>query len=149
MTPALLLLYGPDVSSVPGQSWPDGRALPAFHDDDLLAALECASLADFDALPFGLIIMDRDGVVIGYNAFEAARAGIRRERVLGRHFFTDVGPCTNNYLVAQRYVDLGPESDLDDELDYVFTFRMKPSAVRLRLLARAGSARQYLAVRDR
>lgn len=142
------LLYGPFVSSAPGPSWPNGP-LPGFHDDDLLAVLEGASLADLDLLPFGLITMDRAGKVIGYNAFEAQRAGIARERVLSRHFFTDVGPCTNNYLVAERYVALGPQDDLDDELDYVFTFRMKPTPVRLRLLAKAGSARQYLAVRNR
>jgi photoactive yellow protein len=90
--------------------------------------------------------MDRSGDVIGYNALESRRAGIPAERVMGRNFFLDVGPCTNNYLVAQRYQD---SEELDEQLDYVFTFRMAPAPVRLRLMARAGSTRQYLAVRSR
>jgi len=44
----------------------------------------------------------------------------------------DVGPCTNNYLVAQRFLDC---DELDEQLDYVFTFRMAPTPVRLRMLA--------------
>ena len=73
-------------------------------------------------------------------------SGLTPARVIGRNFFTDVGPCTNNYLVAQRYAD---SDDLDEQLDYVFTFRMAPTPVRLRLLARKGSERQYLAVLPR
>ncbi len=116
----------------------------AFDDPDLLDVLESA--ADVDALAFGLIVMDRSGDVVAYNAYESARAGISPERVLGRNFFTSVGPCTDNYLVSERFRS---EPDLDDELDYVFTLRMRPTPVRLRLLARAGSPRQYLVVRSR
>jgi photoactive yellow protein len=90
--------------------------------------------------------MNRSGEVTGYNAFESARSGLRVERVMGRNFFVEVGPCTNNYLIAQRFADC---EELDEQLDYVFTFRMAPTPVRLRLLARAGSLRQYLAVRFR
>lgn len=122
------------------------QSFATFDDPSLLDALEGASLVDTDALDFGLIVMDRAGTVTWYNAFESTRAGIGCEHVLGRNFFFAVGPCTNNYLVAQRYID---EPDLDDFVDFVFTLRMKPTPVRLRLLARAGSERQYLAVLPR
>jgi photoactive yellow protein len=117
-----------------------------FDDAGLLDALESASLDDIDDLPFGLIVMDRAARVLGYNAAESRLSGLPPEGVLGRNFFVDVGPCTNNYLVAQRYTD---QPDLDEQLDYVFTFKMAPTPVRLRLLARAGSPRQYLAVQPR
>ena len=84
--------------------------------------------------------------VIWYNTHESRRAGLDRERVVGRNFFESVGPCTNNYLIAQRYLD---EPDLDEFLDFVFTLRMAPTPVRLRMMARAGSPRQYLAVMNR
>jgi len=90
--------------------------------------------------------MNRSGEVTGYNAAESKLSGLAVERVLGRNFFMEVGPCTNNYLVTDRFVDCG---ELDEQLDYVFTFRMAPLRVRLRMLARAGSPRQYLAVRSR
>jgi photoactive yellow protein len=130
-------------------AWPGGD-VPAFTAADLLAVLETAPIERMDDLDFGMIVMDRRGDVIGYNTLESRRAGIPRDRVLGRNFFVDVGPCTNNYLVAQRFEDSRDDhEELDEELDYVFTLRMKPTPVRLRLLARAGSPRQYLAVRDR
>jgi photoactive yellow protein len=125
--------------------WPKGRP-PAFDEPALLGHLESMPIARLDDLDFGLIVMDRAGDVIGYNTFESQRAGIRRERVMGRNFFVDVGPCTNNYLVAERFHE---ESELDEQLDYVFTFRMSPTPVRLRLLAATDSPRQYLAVRNR
>lgn len=118
----------------------------AFGEPGLLDALEMTPLDVIDEIEFGLIAMDRSGEVVGYNAFESSRSGLLPERVVGRNFFADVGPCTNNYLVAQRFADC---DDLDEQLDYVFTFRMAPTPVRLRLLARAGSLRQYLAVRFR
>lgn len=119
---------------------------PDFDDQELLDSLESASLAEIDSLGFGLVVMDRDGTVLGYNQRESRLSGLLPASVTGRNFFTDVGPCTNNYLVAQRYVDGG---ELDERLDYVFTFRMAPTPVCLRLLARKGSPRQYLAVQPR
>lgn len=120
--------------------------IPRFDDPDLLDRLEALELSEFDTWEFGLIAMDRTARVIWYNENESRRAGMTRERVVGHVFFDDIAVCTNNYLVAQRYLD---EPDLDAQLDYVFTLRMRPTPVRLRLLAREGSDRQYLAVRDR
>jgi len=128
-------------AAVDGGSW-------GFDDGGLLDALERTSLDGIDAIGFGLIVMDRSGGVIGYNAAESRLSGLSRETVTGRNFFTDVGPCTNNYLIAQRYADCGElDAELDEQLDYVFTYRMAPTPVRLRLLARRGSPRHYLAVR--
>lgn len=118
----------------------------SFDDSGLLDALEAIPLDGIDEIGFGLIVMNRSGEVTGYNAAESKLSGLAAERVLGRNFFVDVGPCTNNYLVAQRFLD---SDELDEQLDYVFTFRLAPTPVQLRLLARAGSPRQYLAVRSR
>ena len=121
-----------------------------FADPGLLDALEAAPLDGIDDFGFGLIVMDRDGRVIGYNEAESKLSGLPVPGVTGRNFFVDVGPCTNNYLIAQRYQDsASQQEELDEQLDYVFTYRMSPTPVRLRLLARPGSARQYLAVQLR
>jgi photoactive yellow protein len=134
-----------DPSGAVAAGWPAG-APPLFADERLLDLLEDVSLERIDELDFGLIAMDRGGEVLGYNAFESQRAGIARERVIGRNFFVDIGPCTNNYMVAERFHS---GEELDEEMDYVFTLRMAPTPVTLRLLAHKGSARQYLAVRFR
>lgn len=116
---------------------------PAFTDADLLAFLEAAGPAELDALDFGVIKMDRDAIVVGYNRTESNGAGIRPERVLGEHFFTVVAPCTNNYLIASRFED---EESLDVQLDFVFTLRMRPTPVRLRLLKSPDSRHMYTLV---
>lgn len=119
---------------------------PRFFDLTLLTRLEEAAVEDFDLLDFGLITINRESVVIGYNTYESKRAGLARDRVIGRDLFLDVAPCTNNYLVAERYWS---QDSLDEQLDYVFTFRMRPTPVRLRLLASPGSERKYLAIQSR
>jgi photoactive yellow protein len=121
-----------------------------FADPGLLDALEATPLDGIDDVGFGLIVMNRDGQVTGYNQAESQLSGLPVPEVTGRNFFVEVGPCTNNYLVAQRYQDsVKLDEELDEQLDYVFTYRMSPTPVRLRLLARRGSSRQYLAVRLR
>ena len=121
-----------------------------FADPGLLDTLESVSLDVIDDFGFGLIVMDRDGRVLGYNQAESKLSGLPAGEVIGRNFFVEIGPCTNNYLIAQRYQDSASEGvSLDEQLDYVFTYRMAPTPVRLRLLARRGSPRQYLVVQLR
>lgn len=126
-----------------GAEGPSAPELPGFHTPGLLAILDPMGPEQLDELSFGLIVMDRADVVVHYNTVEAQRAGLSPERVVGRNFFADVGPCTNNPLVAGRY---HASTDLDEEFDYVFTFRMRVSPVRLRLMAGASSPRRYLAI---
>ena len=121
-----------------------------FEDPGLPGALESVPPDRIDDIAFGLIVMDRDGTVTGYNQTESQLSGLPVSEVTGRNFFVEVGPCTNNYLIAQRYQDSASQGgELDEQLDYVFTYRMAPTPVRLRLIARRGSPRQYLAVRLR
>jgi len=118
--------------------------VPGFDDPDLVEGLVQMSAEELDALAFGVIGFDVDDVVVRYNAYESERAGISAERVLGRDIFVEVAPCTNNFLVAQRFLD---EPDLDEQLDYIFTLRMRPTPVRLRLVARSGAAVRFMLVR--
>lgn len=125
---------------------PAALATPAFDAPDALDALAQLDDAALDACPFGVIGLDPAGTVVAYNAYEAQRAGMSRDRVVGRHFFTEVAPCTNNYMVATRYEE---EPALDAVIPYVFTLRMRPTPVALRLLKRPGAARMYLLVLPR
>jgi photoactive yellow protein len=100
--------------------------------------------AAYDALDFGLVAMDLDGNVLAYNRLEAQYAGLDPRKVRGLNFFTDVAPCTNNYLVSGRFDD---EALLDDMIDYVFTVKLRPTPVKLRLLKDERIRRQYVAVK--
>jgi photoactive yellow protein len=126
----------------------------SFSDVDLLAALNRIADDELDALDFGVIGMDADGVVRRYNAFESKAAGLSPARVLGHPLFTVVAPCMNNFMVAQRFEEARETgSALDATLDYVLTLRMRPVKVKLRLLAAAtpshpgASSARYVLVR--
>lgn len=112
-----------------------------FDSPDLLTELENATTDALDTADFGAVRMKADGAVLAYNAYESGLSGLSPEGVVGKNFFTQVAPCTNNFMVAERYQ---AAAALDAMLDYVFTYKMKPTKVRLRLLKRAGAAEQYL-----
>ncbi|MBV9829725.1 MAG: PAS domain-containing protein [Alphaproteobacteria bacterium] len=114
-----------------------------FSEPELLAQLVAADAAAIEDAAFGIIGMNLDGVVTRYNRHESAISGLSPDRVVGKHFFSAVAPCTNNFMVAQRYED---SEELDETIDYVFTLRMRPTKVRLRLLKSAKAGRQFLAV---
>ncbi len=111
---------------------------------DLFKALEDLDNDAYDELDFGLIKMDRKGNVLAYNKWEAQLAANNQEAVIGKNFFTQIAPCTNNFMVSEKYGLF--EGQLDESMDYVFTYRIKPTPVRLRLLAHESSSNQYLAV---
>ena len=118
-----------------------------FTDAQLLAALAALSDDELDALTFGVIGIDADGVVQRYNAFESKMAGLSPQRVLGHPLFTVVAPCMNNFMVAQRFEDAAAApSSLDETVNYVLTLRMRPVKVKLRLLAAPGTAMRYVLV---
>jgi photoactive yellow protein len=117
-----------------------------FTQHGLLDRLEAADAAALDALPFGVIGMAPDGTVTSYNTAESRLSGLTPANVIGRHFFSAVAICTNNFMVANRFET---EATIDDIIDYVFTVRMQPTKVRLRLLKQTGHSKIFLAVERR
>lgn len=101
--------------------------------------LNGASTANYDGANFGIVKMDHDGKVIDYNSSQVNHTGMSKAAVMGKHFFSQVAPCTNNFMVAQKYEN---NPVLDEGLDYTFTLKMAPTPVKLRLLKDGSS--QYL-----
>jgi photoactive yellow protein len=108
-----------------------------------IAALDALAPEQFDALPYGVVGLAATGEVEIYNATESRLAGLPASSVLGNDFFLNTAQCMNNFMVAQRFTD---EPELDASLDYVLTFRMRPTPVRLRLLKSASASRRYLLI---
>jgi photoactive yellow protein len=117
-----------------------------FDSPDLPRWLEQASDDALDDLPFGVIALGAEWIVARYNAVEGALSGLTPSRVIGRNFFTSVAPCTNNAMIARRFET---EPEIDVVINYVFTFRIAPRKVRLRLLKRPGARFSYLIVEKR
>lgn len=116
--------------------------------DNEFEAVRIAELAilgtdRLDGVPFGVIGFTSDALVTVYNATESKNAGLRAQRVLGKHFFEEVAPCMNNFMVAQRFED---EEAIDDIVPYVLTLRMRPTPVRLRLLKAPDCATRFVLI---
>ncbi|GAA0675586.1 phosphonate transporter [Sphingomonas insulae] len=108
-----------------------------------LSALEAMSVEELDALPYGALGFGPDTIVQRYNATEARMSGLDPSTVVGVPFFDAVAQCMNNFMVAQRFVD---EPQLDEIVPYLLTLRMRPTKVRLRLLADPGMPRHYILI---
>jgi photoactive yellow protein len=119
-----------------------------FDMPDLGPHLATLSDADLDQLNFGVIGFDDDTAVCRYNQVESNAAGLSAQRVLDQPLFTNVAPCMNNFMVAQRFDDAQEQGVLlDATIDYVLTLRMRPIKVALRLIAVPGAAVRYVLVR--
>jgi photoactive yellow protein len=117
-------------------------AAPGLH-----ARLAQLSPEQLDRLDFGVIGFGADTRVSRYNQPESDAAGLSAPRVLGQPLFTNVAPCLNNFMVAQRFEDAEIDATtLDDTIDYVLTLRMRPVKVKLRLLAAPGNEQRYVLV---
>ena len=108
-----------------------------------LVDLETMGVAERDALPFGVVGFGADTVVQTYNATEARMSGLDPSTVVGVPFFDAVAQCMNNFMVAQRFED---EPQIDAIIPYVLTLRMRPTKVRLRLLAEPEHPRRYILI---
>ena len=118
-----------------------------FDQPDLAAAIDVLAVDEVDEIDFGVIGFDAEGLVRRYNRHESRLAGLSTARVMDTPLFTAVAPCMNNFLVAQRFDDAAANgTELDAVIDYVFTLRMRPVKVKLRLLAAPGLSLRYVLV---
>lgn len=88
---------------------------------------------DVDALPFGVIVVDRKGTVLEYNAYESEMTGFPRERVLGLNFFHDVAPCTAIKEFEGRFEEFLDSRDTSIE-PFEFTFALPKGAQRVSIV---------------
>lgn len=113
-----------------------------FSTVNLAGHLAGSTAGQLDALDFGVVEMNHQGIVLRYNATESRYSGLPAERVVGRDFFTEVAPCCNNRKVAERFKEVA----LEETISYTFALRMKPVPVTLRMVKEEGSEKMYLLV---
>lgn len=113
-----------------------------FSDPNLLEWLEQQSNEQLDETPFGIVRMNREGVVVAFSKTESHITGVTPSYAIGKYYFTQIAPCANNMMVAAKYA----QPTLDEELDYILTYVCEPMKVRLRLLKSPDSQYQYFLV---
>jgi len=111
----------------------EGYTQSSFVAEDILSRLGSLTRQDVDALDYGAIKLDDDGVILLFNRYESELTGLDTARTEGRKFFTQVAPCTNNRLFYGRFQEGIEDNELDAEFNYTFTYRMRPALVRIML----------------
>jgi photoactive yellow protein len=94
------------------------------------------SIIDFatlELLPYGVIVVNAEGVVLFYNRREEEIAGKQRAEVLGRNFFTQVAPCTLVQAFHGRFLEVMAQGLDSAEFHFVFPFVRGPREVQISL----------------
>ena len=97
--------------------------LPPPDPNALIARIEAMDPAEIDMLPVGIITLALDGTILRYNRTEAGHSHRHAAAQIGRNFFRDVAPCTEDPLFEGRFRDLAlPDGHGTVEFDYTFAF---------------------------
>lgn len=109
----------------------------SFDAPGLAEAVERASAAQVNDLPFGAIRLDAAGRVVFYSDAERRLSGYRKAAV-GQSFFTSIAPCMNNASFRGRIERALQRGKLDIAFDHVGDFDDEDREVRVRVQSAAG-----------
>ena len=101
--------------------------------------LDRLTVEELDAIPYGVVQLDLDGLVLSYNRAEAENVGVM-PRPLGQHFFFEVAPSANVPEFFGRFLHGVSECQLDDTFSFTFSCALMPRRVMVR---------QYFSMRTR
>ena len=112
-----------------------GVCLPCCEKFDLFPSEAISSLgkSDVNLLPFGVIVLDREGIVLQYNAAEATLSGYDAETVIGQNFWLEVAPCTKVQEFAGRAEALQSKG-IDAREAFEFVFKFKDGAIMVEIV---------------
>lgn len=88
--------------------------------------------AELDAVPYGIIQLDQEGIVTSYNLAEAEDAGYG-ERPVGRHFFRDVYPSADIPEFHGLFLNGVAKRQLDATFTFTFSCGYVPRRLQVRL----------------
>ncbi len=103
------------------------------------ARIERLSTQELDALPFGVVRLDAEGIVTFYSRTEAEQSGFRDRRAIGRNFFTQLAPCLST-PARQRLIDEARRTGtLDISFEQVGDFDDADRELQVRVISASGA----------
>ena len=103
--------------------------------EEITVYVERADLSEdrFNQLPFGAIQLDAEGMILRYNEYESDLSGVQRETAIGKHFFTELAPCTDVKEFHGRFKEGVARKSLHEDFRYHFAFKHNPIDVTVAL----------------
>ena len=127
-----------DVGTEPGSAGTTGAPLERIDDDTLPARIERLSAQQLDALPFGVVRLDAEGIVTFYSRTEAEQSGFRDRRAIGRDFFTQIAPCLSTPERMLRIDEARRAGTLDIAFEQIGDFDDADRELRVRVISASG-----------
>ncbi len=106
-----------------------------FDDGDLATTLDALSEAERDALPFGVIGLDREGTVRVYSRPEAEQSGRGARPTVGLPYFDRIAPCMRESGLEGRIHASLAEGTLDLEFGHTGDFDDVSRLLRIRAVS--------------
>jgi photoactive yellow protein len=120
---------------------------PPFLEASLLARLPILSPDELDELEFGCTKLDNDGRALFYNRWQSAFDQLfSPDEALGKHFFAELAPSTNNTMVFGRFQYGVAEGSLNEVFSYAFLTPEKPTLAKIHLYRDARSKTNWVLV---
>ncbi len=124
------------------------RSNPA-HANAVLEAADDMTPAELDDLPYGMIQLDASGRILRFNAVESRLASLPQAQQIGKHFFTEVAPCTKVQAFYGRFREGVTHESLDCTFQFHFAFKQNPRDVTVRLFYSRRTRSVWVMVSDR
>lgn len=120
----------------------------SFVPEKLIANLELLTPAKADQIPFGVVRLDDNGDIEIYNKYNYdVFAGFNGMNVIGKNYFTEIAPCSNNFIFSGRFKRGVASDNLNIEFDYCFTYKLLPTDVRVRLYRDSATGSNWIFVK--
>jgi photoactive yellow protein len=116
---------------------------------DLIQSADEMSATELDQLPYGMIQLDAAGRILRFNAVESRLASLPQQQQLGKHFFTEVAPCTKVQDFYGRFKEGVTRESLDTSFQFHFAFKQNPRDVTVRLFYSRRTRSVWVMVSDR
>ena len=116
---------------------------------ELVATADDLTMAELDHLPFGMIQLDASGRILKFNAVESRLAALDQRQQIGKHFFTEVAPCTKVQAFYGRFKEGVLQEHLDTTFSFHFAFKQNPRDVTVRLFYSRRTRSVWVMISDR
>ncbi|MEM9707917.1 MAG: photoactive yellow protein [Pseudomonadota bacterium] len=98
-------------------------------------------------LPFGAILLDRNGTIVKYNKAESMISSRSPEDVMGKNFFNEIAPCAKGKRFHGEFLKFHTTGQINVMFDYKFTYKGTNAGVKIHLKSQPDGQHCWLFVK--
>jgi photoactive yellow protein len=98
-------------------------------------------------LPFGAVLLDRQGKIVKYNKAESVIANRNPEEMIGLDFFNEVAPCAKGKRFHGEFLKFHQTGQINVLFDYKFNYKGANVAVKIHLKSQPDGQHCWLFVK--